>query len=117
MSSTALKYISCSTGRCSQSKTFSQMGSIPAWISRRQVTASSREGATRNASRSTLTWRSSMPGGAGVGEAGAGENAGAVHLPDHDFTARILPQDVGLAVVVVVAGPHDVPVRPRVADT
>jgi hypothetical protein len=40
-----------------------------------------------------------------------------LHLPDGDFPAAVLKQDVGAAVVVVVADPHDVPARPRVSDT
>ena len=60
--------------------------------------------------------RSDVPGGTGIGEDRGSTEAGAVHFPDRDGAAAVLPQDVGLAVMVVVAGPHDVPIRPRVAD-
>src|SRR5438270_11284690 len=59
---------------------------------------------------------SEVPGGAGVGDAGAAEDSGAVDTPDIDLAAGILKQDVGAAVVVVVADPHDMPARPGVAE-
>jgi hypothetical protein len=33
------------------------------------------------------------------------------------FISAVLPQDIGTAVVVVVADPHDAPARPRIAET
>src|SRR3984893_3833015 len=54
-----------------------------------------------------------MPGWPRVGNDGGGDGVSAVHLPDRDCAAAVLPQNIGLAVVVVVAHPHDVPVRPR----
>src|SRR5207248_2350778 len=58
----------------------------------------------------------SVPGGAGIGDAGAAEDSGAVDAPDVDLAAGVLKQDVGEAVVVVVAGALDVPARPRIAE-
>src|SRR6516164_7177383 len=60
--------------------------------------------------------RSEVPGRAGVAEIGAGDDAGTVHLPDVHGAARILEQDVGAAVFVVVAHTHDVPARVGVGD-
>ncbi len=39
---------------------------------------------------------------------------GAVHGPDHGRAVVVLPQDVGLAVAVEVAGALDLPARPRI---
>src|SRR5437868_6137653 len=58
-----------------------------------------------------------IPGRAGVGEDGAGDDARTVHFPDGDSAARILPCDVGMAVAVVVVGACDVPTGPRIAET
>src|SRR5258708_6084777 len=60
--------------------------------------------------------RSEVPGRAGVAEIAAGEHAGAVHLPDVDLAAVVLPQNVRGAVMVEIAGPLDVPAGPGVAD-
>jgi hypothetical protein len=57
-----------------------------------------------------------MPRRAGVGEAGGGDDTGAVHRPDGDLTACVLLQDVDAAVAVVVARAHGVPVRSGIAD-
>src|SRR5205085_2490930 len=65
--------------------------------------------------RGSAGW-SDVPGGTGVGDAGAAEDSGSVDAPDIDLAAGILKQDVGFAVVVVVADPHDMPARPGVAE-
>ena len=47
----------------------------------------------------------------------AADHAGAVHLPDGDVAAGVLPQDIGLAVAVEIAGAAMLPVGPgRQAD-
>src|SRR6266699_3156917 len=59
---------------------------------------------------------SNVPSGAGVGDAAATDHAGPVHFPNSYFAARILPQDVGTAVLIIIARPHEVPARSGVAD-
>src|SRR5207248_190182 len=58
----------------------------------------------------------SVPGGAGVAEAGVGDHGGPVHLPNHDFATVVLPQDVGEAVAVEVAGAPGVPGGAGIAE-
>src|SRR6266404_2683961 len=60
--------------------------------------------------------RSGVPGGSGAAENGAADHGGPVHLPDRDIAAAVLPQNVGTAVTIVVAGADRVPARPRVGD-
>src|SRR6185437_14075151 len=45
--------------------------------------------------------------------AAAGDLARPVHFPDRRLAARVLPQDVGMAVAVEVAGSDRVPAWPR----
>jgi hypothetical protein len=39
---------------------------------------------------------------------------GSVHFPGRDLTARVLQQDVGISLAVVVARSNRFPVRPRI---
>ena len=58
-----------------------------------------------------------LPARPGIGAdeaAAAGDLVDPVHLPDRDLAARILPQDVGQAVAVEVAGPDRFPTWPGV---
>ena len=56
-----------------------------------------------HASSAEDTDRSSVPGGAGAAEGGGADHGGAVHLPDRDVPAVVLPQNVGIAVAVEIA--------------
>ena len=61
--------------------------------------------------------RSDVPGRTGVGETGAADQTGPVHVPGDDLAAAVLPQNIGSSVVIVIAGAHDVPVRPGITET
>src|SRR2546430_2626516 len=60
--------------------------------------------------------RSDVPSGAGIAEAAAADDAGAVDLPHRGLSAAVLEQDVGAAVVVVIAGVDNVPTRPGIGS-
>ena len=40
-----------------------------------------------------------------------------VHFPDRGLTVRVLPENVGKTVAVVVAGSDRFPTRPRIGET
>src|SRR6185312_7194737 len=50
-------------------------------------------------------------------EGPAADDAGPVHFPDHGLpVARVLPENVGVAVAIEVAGPDRGPARPGIGD-
>jgi hypothetical protein len=76
---------------------------------------SSSRHSTRRAVSSTAS--SDVPGWVGVAEGAAGDHAAAVHLPDIDFAAVVLPHDVGITIVLEIASPDRVPARPGFTET
>src|SRR5207302_7136345 len=48
--------------------------------------------------------------------AGAADHGGPVQFPDNPFARVVLPQEVGIAVTVEIAGRDHLPTRPGVAD-
>ena len=58
-----------------------------------------------------------VPARSRVRQTPASNEAGAVHQPDRGRAVAVLPENVGLAVAVEVAGPRDVPARSRVRQS
>src|ERR1700730_8343299 len=81
---------------------------------RRQPSTTSQEGPG-----GSVGWRSGggvdMPGGARIAaDQPFKGRGGAVHQPDRGLAIGLLPQDVGFAVAVVIAGADNLPARSRV---
>jgi hypothetical protein len=58
-----------------------------------------------------------VPGWARVGEAGAAKHTGPVHLPDIDGPLSLCHRDLGITIMVEIAGRLDVPAWTGVGET
>ena len=59
--------------------------------------------------------RNDVPARAWIAQTGGTDQGSPVQFPDKPFTRVVLPQEVGVAVTVEVAGRFDVPIEPGVA--
>ena len=56
--------------------------------------------------------------GPGLGETGStADFVRPVHFPNRGLTVRVLPENVGMAVVIEIAGSDRFPTRPRIGET